>query len=279
MTSSDGTLLGPSPWQIDTKRRRRERIGAYLLFAFMVAFGGLMVWFASTQTRDVWNDSRVWRHGEAGQVLDYSGDVRTSGPLGIPVFHDFKLDVTYEDAQGEQRTGHVEFQRLFAGVNTDVTPEVRVDPRRPERFVLAWQVELPRWLASLIFLLLPMVVLGGAKAIFSNERRRHAMVGLCARDGEEQYVPLEKITKQKNVFRVTVVLPGADGAPARKHTETLKQPPVLVSLDGVQHVLAAVSPRAPGQVLVLEENGGPFVRSFETAVAPAEEPGARATGT
>jgi hypothetical protein len=280
MSSLDSSsLLGPTPWQVDTKRRTRERWGAYVLCTFMVALGAAFVWFASTTAREAWSDSSVWRHGEPGQVLDFSGDVHTTGPLGIPVMHDFKLDVTYEDAQGERHTGHVEFTRLFSGVNTDVTPEVRVDPRRPERFVLAWQVELPRWLASLLFLLLPMLMLGGAKAILGSERRRHAMVFLCAHDGEEQYVPLDKIVKQKGVYRVSVTIPGAEGAPVRKHAEALKKPPVLVTLDGVPHVLVAVSPRAPGQVLVLEEEGGPFVRSFEAAVAPDAEASERATGT
>jgi hypothetical protein len=246
------SLLGPLPWRIDSKRLAKERRNARLLTAFIGLFGLFLVWPVSESVRETWQDYGVWRDGAPGKVLDYSGNERTRGPLGIPLFHEYTLDVTYEDAQGQQHEGQAKFDRLFVGVDSEAGPALRVDPQDPSRFVLSWAVELPRWLSALVFLLMPLVMGLAALSVFTTERRRRELVNLCAEDGQEQLVPLEGVSQHKGVYKVSVNVDG------KKHTETLKGAPHQVEQGGVQHVVVVRSARAPGQLLVLEYNGRPF---------------------
>jgi hypothetical protein len=272
MPSEPSSLLGPTPWRIDTKRLAKERRNARLLAAFFAVFGLFMVWPVSEATRETWQDYRVWRSGAPGQVLDYSGNERTRGPLGIPVFNEYTLDVTYTDAQGQQHEGEAKFDRLFVGVDNEAGPEVRVDPADPSRFVLSWAVELPRWLSALVFLLMPLVIGLAAVGLLRTERRRRELVHLCAEDGQEQLLPLESVSEHKGTHKVSFM------AGDKKHTETLKRAPHLVERGGRQHVVVLRSPRAPGLLLVLEDDYSPFFPPTELP-ASLEADAAKKTGT
>ena len=264
-------LLGPLPWRIDSKRLAKERRNAWLLAAFFGLFGLFMVYPCSELVRNAWDDYRVWRSGEPGQVLDYSGNERTRGPLGIPLLNEYTLDVTYEDARGQQHEGTAAFERLFVGVDNEAGPEVRVDPRDPSRFVLSWAVELPRWLAASVFLLMPLAIGLAALGLLRTERRRRELVALCAEDGQEELVPLEGVSEHKGTYKVTFTTD-------KKRTETLKRSPHLVEHGGVQHVVVVRSPRAPGQLLLVEDDYSPFhpPTGLPAELQPAD---ARKTGT
>ena len=272
MPSEPSSLLGPTPWRIDTKRLSKERRNARLLAAFFAVFGLFMVWPVSEAMREAWQEYGVWRSGAPGQVLDYSGNERTRGPLGIPVFHEYTLDVTYEDAQGQQHTGEAKFDRLFVGVDNEAGPEVRVDPADPSRFVLSWAMELPRWLSALVFLLMPLVIGLAALGLLRTERRRRELVHLCAEDGQEQQLPLEAVSEHKGTYKVSFMTAG------KKHTETLKRAPHLVERGGQQHVVVLRSPRAPGQLLVLEDDYSPYFPPTELPASPVAD-AAKKTGT
>ena len=264
------SLLGPLPWRIDTKRLAKERRNARLLAALLGLFGLFLVYPCSELVRDTWNDYRVWRNGAPGQVLDYSGNERTRGPLGIPLFHSYELDVTYEDAQGRSYVGKTQFDRLFIGVDNEAGPQLRLDPQNPERFVLSWAVELPRWLSALVFLLMPLAIGLSALWLLRTERRRRELVTLCAEDGQEQLHPLQGVSEHRGLYKVTFSVEGT------KHTETLQRAPHVVEQDGAQHVVVVRSPRAPGQLRVVESDCSPFQ---PPAQAPAEAEDAQQTGT
>jgi hypothetical protein len=280
MTTPDSSsVLGPTPWQIDTKRLAKDGRNAWLLSAVLVVFAGLMGWFAVVHMDEVWGDWKLWKSGEAGRVLDYSGDVRTKGPLGIPVFHDYKLDVTYEDAQGQQHTGKVDFDRLFVGVDQESDVEVRVDAQNPAHFVLAWEVETPRWMSAMLFVLFPVFLVAGAVATLRTARRRRELTHLCAEDGQELLAAVKGISEQKGTYKVTVQLPALEGAPAREHTETLKRAPKLVERGGMQHAVVVHSQRAPGQVLLLEEDYSPFHPPLHLPAVQVADAAVQKTGT
>lgn len=266
------SLLGPLPWRIDSKRLAKERRNALLLSAFLGLFGLFLVWPVSESVRETWEDYGVWRDGAPGQVLDYSGNERTRGPLGIPVFHEYTLDVSYEDAQGQQHEGQAKFDRLFVGVDSEAGPALRVDPQDPSRFVLSWAVELPRWLSALVFLLMPLVIGLAALGLLRTERRRRELVHLCAEDGQEQLLPLEGVSEHKGTHKVSFTAAG------KKHTETLKRAPHVVERGGQPHVVVLRSPRAPDQLLVLEDDYSPFFPPTELP-ASLEVDAAKKTGT
>jgi hypothetical protein len=253
--------LRPLPLDEDYLRRVTRR--SWRAFAlFLVVSGGFS--FGSVSfTRQCLEERALWARGTPGAVRSISGEVRKKSKFGVTLFYDYKLDVEYADARGDAHRGRSEFELVWTPLAGDVNAaQVRYDPAQPDRFVLSSPIEagLPRWGLPILMGLLGALMIF---ALFENRRSHSKLLhgfALCAQDGEETLVPLRSAYTQKGSHYVTFQFPDRD----KPVTAVLDQEPLVLTQDGVKHLVVLRSPRDRAEFTILRESLAPFALDPET---------------
>jgi len=249
-------LLPPRPLRLDAKALSRRRLKKTALAAFVGLVGlGFAVgcfFFA----KEVLEERKLWRQGAEGRVLNYSGKVEESQFIFVTFAYDYKLDVSWVDAQGKRHSGPSKFSLMFKPIPKDDEPGLRYDPSAPDRFVLSWAAlgGFPRYGWPIFFAALALLMVGGAIALVRTERQRLRALHMCAEDGEEVLGRVEKAWQYKGTHNVRYRLP--DDPKLHKYQGDA---PLILMRDGAQHVLVLRSPRAPDAPYLVEAD----LRSFE----------------
>ena len=249
-------LLPPRPLRLDARALSRRRLKKTALAVFLGAVGlGFCVGFAFF-TRELLEERRLWNQGAEGRVLNYSGKVEESRLLFLTFAYDYKLDVSWMDAQGKPHSGPSRFSLMFKPIPKDDEPGLRYDPSAPDRFVLSWAAlgGLPRYSWAIFFAALVVLMIGGTISLVRTERQRQRALRMCAEDGEEVLGSVVKTWQYRGTHYVHYRLP--DDPKLHKHQG---EAPLIVVRDGTQYVLLLRSPRAPDAPYLVEAD----LRSFE----------------
>jgi uncharacterized protein DUF3592 len=247
-------LLPPRPLPLDSRaiarRRLKKRALAALAAGIGVAFSVGTVFF----TRELLGERALWDRGAEGRILRLSGKVEESQKLGLTFLYDYELDVRWADVQGRERDGKTSFLRMFKAVSE--APALRYDPAAPDRFVLSWAARggLPRSGMAIVCGALGAVMLLGTIVMVRSEQQRTEALRVCAEDGEEMLCRVEKAWEYKGAHYVQYRLP--DDGRLRTYEGDA---PLIITRDGVQHVLALRSPRAPDAPFLVDAD----LRSFD----------------
>lgn len=250
------SLLPPRPLRLDERALRVRRLKKLALNAFVLAVGlafcGGAVWF----TRELLAERALWDRGTEGRVLQLSGKVQEHGKLGLTFFYDYQLDVRWADVQGQEHVGKTSFTRMFKAVpDRDPGLALRYDPSAPDQFVLSWAAKggLARDGMPMMCAALGLLMLLGTVAMVRGERHRSETLRICAEDGEEFLCRVEKMWEYKRSHHVHYRLP--DDGRLRKY---VGDRPLVLVRDGVRHVLALRSPRAPDAPFLVDADLSSF---------------------
>ena len=235
-------VLPPRPLQLDRRALAARRLKQLALCALMVAVGLGFCAGAVFSTREILAEQALWERGVEGRVLQLSGKVQETQKLGLTFFYDYRLDVRWSDAQGRAHEGKTSFERMFKAVPQGELVSLRYDPQVPDRFVLSWAAQggLARDGLAILCASLGLFIPLGAAAMVRQQRRRMETLRVCAEDGEEIACRVEKAWEHKGVHYVRYRLP--DDGQLRRYEGPR---PLTFLREGMQHVLALRSPRAP----------------------------------
>ncbi|HYS08097.1 MAG TPA: hypothetical protein VEP66_05110 [Myxococcales bacterium] len=235
-------LLPPRPLRLDARALAARRWKKVSLAILVAGLGAGFAVGAGFCTRELLAERALWERGVEGHVQRLSGKVLETQKLGLTFIYDYRVDVAWTDAQGTPHEGKTSFERMFKGVPRSEIPALRYDPQRPDRIVLSWAAQggLPRHGMAILCALLGVLMLLGTVAMVRSERRRMEALRICAEDGEEMECRVEKTWEHKGVYFVQYRL--ADDGRLRKYEG---ERPLMFLRNGVPHVLALRSPRAP----------------------------------
>jgi len=249
-------VLPPRPLRLDSRALGSRRLKKGLLALFVAVVGASFGIGSAIFTRQLLGERALWERGTGGKIVHLSGKVQEWQKLGLTIFYDYALEVSWADGQGQVHDGKTSFERMFKGVPDGETPELRYDPAAPDRFVLSWAARggLPRNGMAILCGALGLLMLLGTLAMVRQEKRWVELLRICAEDGDEMLCRVEKAWQYKGVHTVQYRLP--DDGRLRKYEG---EQPLIVVRNGVQHLLALRSPRAPDAPFVI----GADLRCFE----------------
>lgn len=97
-----------------------------------------MFYYAAQWLSELSSDRQTWSEGVAAESGEVSGEERSNRF----VFHTYKLNLSYVDAQGVHREAAQDFTTIFGEVDTNSEPEIRYLPTEPARAVSSWSVDV-----------------------------------------------------------------------------------------------------------------------------------------
>lgn len=232
-----------------------------LLAIGIAAAVGYAVWQYDT-VRDLTTQQRIWRTGVRARSVEVSGRVKTS--RGI--FHDYELEVEYEDEQQVRHKDTLKFDTLVGEVNQASEPVVHYLKDDPHQYALSWAMDVTasRW-GSIGFLGLAGVGLVGGSFSFLGWRalRRLLDAQRCAQRSDEVIVQITKVkqhTAHGSVANNEIFFAGstADGRPVTGDVMfSTKFEPLWADASG-QRMVALVPPENLKRAVVLRSDFWPF---------------------
>jgi hypothetical protein len=245
-------LLPERPLRLKPRFALKTWLKTGLMALGCAVAGGAFVVLGVGEVRAFLDERALWEAGTPGPA-DVSGEVTTHEWLGfIPVGREYKLDVAYLDAAGEERTAKVEVTSLTE-LDTESEPEVRVDPADPSRIALSWTAQAGggRWAWALGVPAMGLVLVVGAGLMARGAQRSVASARACARRSDERELPLLKVEQQKANgkplprWSITYTLPPGARGGGGKRTATVEggEPIVLEREEGLR-IVALLSPDA-----------------------------------
>jgi hypothetical protein len=207
-------------------RRRRLFILELAIALLSIGCAVAAVWLTST----AWRERVVWQTGVEGRVLGISGKLETTSKLGVTVFYDYRLDVTFAGAEGAQHAAHVEFETVWTPVDQRWPLSLRYLPADPSRPTLSWAIDA-----------------GGFES-YRRQIGRERALREVALDGEEVLFPLLSVSRHRQTWTVRYERTPGFGVNAHEGA-----PPLTALRDGKQYLVGLRSPRGGDPVLLPED--------------------------
>lgn len=250
-------VLPPRPLLLDPAYLARLRRKLWLTSALLLAVGGGFLTGCFFFTREVLDERALWDRGVAGAVESVSGDVTEYSKLGITFLYEYKLDVSYLDAEGAPHRGESKFDLLWSPLAGDLgTAALRYDPADPARFVLSSAIEVgwPRWgLSALMGVLAGMMLVGLGLHLRGHAHSLRAFA-ICAEDGVELAAPLLSLSRQYGTVSLSFSVPHRE----KPVKQALQDEPLVIQRDNVPHVVVLSSPRDRDRLVVVRASLAPF---------------------
>ena len=251
-------LLPPRPLMIDPKAVAKERRKVFLLLAlFLVAgvgFGAGGAYFTS----NVLHHRHVWENGRPGQITDLSGEVRRSGKLGLTIFHDYDLQISFLDEKGQTHSGELEFSLFWSEADTSADPELRYLAASPEVFTLSPAVTsgpVSIWGATTMMMTLAALMLFAMFGTVRQSREQARRLRLVLEDGEEVLAELITVTNVQGNFVVRYQVDGE----SKPRSDSFRAPPLLVTDAKGSKVVLLRSPREPEHYVLVRHDLAPIM--------------------
>jgi hypothetical protein len=130
-------ILPRRPLKVRFSVRLRAWAAAGLLALAGLAILGAASWFQGGALVHLVRERSIWAHGTPAADSGVQGKRRTTNAI----YNHYTLDVSWEDDDGELHAGKLDFSTLLGRVDTEPEPEVRYDPKEPDRFALNWAID------------------------------------------------------------------------------------------------------------------------------------------
>jgi hypothetical protein len=258
------SLLPPPPRKLKISRFLKKLASAAFNVALgLLILGGMSAYCAWT-ILNLYSDRALFAHGIPAAFGTVDGTKRSRKFF----FNDYKLDLHYEDAHGEQHTAHQEFDTVLGSIDETREPEIRYDPANPDRAVSSWSVEVSvsRGLWSLVSLLAALIGFRMSKLAIAAFRDA-LLERSAAREGREMRVELkEKSRDGRGNITYTTTFEPTPGEIVTGTATLNAQTPFWIG-DGVALGLYAERHR---RVFIVGANGEPLALDAE-ALANARE--------
>lgn len=263
-------ILPPRPLKLDPAYLARVRRKHWLTSALLLAVGGGFLTGCFFFTREVLEERSLWERGVAGQVQEVSGEVTEYTKLGITFLYEYRLEVSYLDAEGAPHRGEYEFDLLWSPLSADLgSAALHYDAADPARFVLSSPIEAgwPRWGLSILMGTLAGLMLVGLVLSVRGHSRSLRAFALCAEDGVEFVTPLLSLTRQQKTIWLSFSVPHRQ----KPVKQSLQDEPLVIERDGASHVVVLSSPRDRDGLVVVRADLAPFAFDPQTKAKLLEQ--------
>lgn len=255
-------ILPGRPLRVSPQYVKSFLVPALLVGLVGLALIGIGLALAGSEGGRVLADLEVWETGTVAPWAEVGGEERTQKFL----WHDYDLNVTYTDLEGNDRTAKAEFETFLFGADTNRSPEVHYDPKAPERVSVSWAIDATTWRwASCASFLLIGILLGPLMLWFAFTTTRAYLDARAVGERSEEVVL--DVLRVKDAF--------GTGNPPQKEYEYSGHSPWGGSLHGkfTSHarmggplfvdstrtrILALVSPDRPQRPVVVYDSLLPF---------------------
>lgn len=250
------SLLPARPLRLKRSYAREQLSTSLLIFGLCAALGIGALVYGVMQTKEELAERALWRDGRPTATAMVEGEVKTKNfLLFLPIFHEYRLKVSYRDEAGVERVVKLEATSMLEKADTARDPEVHYDPTNPERVAVNWIAELTwgRWLFTILLFGLAALMPAGGYQFLRVSLRTLRSAKACSTRSDEitvKVLALEKLTSHYGTpldkWKLTYDLPPSPYRQGGKREVVLDGEPILVKAGEQARAVGLVSRELPG---------------------------------